>query len=67
MPRLPDIRLPYLPWKLRVLLGSVGVFGGFALLIVSFATHSLLLAILAVGGVGQGVAALLFPHSPYDV
>ena len=49
-----------------MLLGSVGVFGGIALLIFSFATHSLLLAILAVGGVGQGVAALLFPHSPYD-
>lgn len=66
MPRLPDIRLPYLPWKLRVLLACVGVFGGFALLIVSFAVHSLLLAILAAGGVGQGVAVLLFPHSPYD-
>jgi hypothetical protein len=66
VPRLPSIRLPYLPWKLRVLLGCVGVFGGFALLILSFATHSLLLAILAVGGIGPGVATLLFPNSPYE-
>jgi hypothetical protein len=66
VPRLPRIRLPYLPWKLRVLLGCVGVFGGFALLILSFATHSLLLALLALGGIGQGVATLLFPYSPYE-
>ena len=68
MPRLPripvpNVRFPHIPWRLRVLAGCVGVFGGFALLILAFATHSLLLTFLALGGVGQGVATLHFPYS----
>ena len=59
------VPIPHLPYRLRVLLGCVGVFGGFALLLVAFATHSLLLTLLALGGIGQGVAALLFPYSTY--
>ena len=60
MPRLPripvpNVRFPHIPWRLRVLAGCVGVFGG-----------SLLLSFLALGGVGQGVATLLFPYSAYE-
>jgi hypothetical protein len=62
---LPSIRIPHIPFRLRVLLGCVGVFGGFALLILAFATNSLLLTFLALGGIGQGVATLLFPYSAY--
>lgn len=65
MPRLPRLRIPHIPFRLRVLLACVGIFGGFALLIVAFATHSLLLTFLALGGIGQGVATLLFPYSAY--
>ena len=61
----PRIRIPHLPYRWRVILGCLGVFGGFLLLIVAFATHSLLLTLLALGGIGQGVAALLFPYSAY--
>jgi len=63
--RLPSLRIPHIPYRLRVLLGCLGVFGGFALLILAFATHSLLLTFLALGGIGQGVATLLFPFSAY--
>jgi hypothetical protein len=65
MAKLPSIRFPYLPYRLRVLLGCIGVFGGFALLIAAFALNSLLLAFLALGGIGQGVATLLFPYAAY--
>lgn len=66
MPRLPAIRIPHLPFRVRVLLACLGVFGGLALLIVAFATHSLLLTFLALGGIGQGVATLLFPYAAYE-
>ncbi len=66
MPKLPAIRIPHLPFRVRVLLACLGVFGGLALLIVAFATHSLLLTFLALGGIGQGVATLLFPYAAYE-
>jgi hypothetical protein len=65
VPSLPRLRIPYLPFRLRVLLACIGVFGGFALLIIAFATNSLLLTFLALGGVGQGVGTLLFPYAAY--
>lgn len=65
MPKLPPLRIPHLPYRLRVILGCIGVFGGFALLIAAFAQNSLLLTLLALGGIGQGVATLLFPYSAY--
>jgi hypothetical protein len=65
VPSLPRIRIPHIPYRLRVALACFGIFGGFALLILAFATHSLLLAVLALGGIGQGVATLLFPYSAY--
>ena len=65
MARLPRVRIPHIPFRLRILLACVGVFGGFALLILAFAVHSLLLTFLALGGIGQGVATLLFPYSAY--
>ncbi|HEY7462439.1 MAG TPA: hypothetical protein VIC59_11285 [Gemmatimonadota bacterium] len=66
MPKLPAIRIPHIPFRVRVLLGCLGIFGGLALLIVAFATHSLLLTFLALGGIGQGVATLLFPYAAYE-
>ncbi len=65
MPKLPSIQIPHIPWRVRVLVACIGVFGGFALLIAAFALHSLLLTFLALGGIGQGVATLLFPYSAY--
>ena len=66
MPRLPAIRIPHIPFRVRVLLACLGIFGGLALLIVAFATHSLLLTFLALGGIGQGVATLLIPYAAYE-
>jgi uncharacterized membrane protein HdeD (DUF308 family) len=66
MPKLPAIRIPHIPFRVRVLLGCLGIFGGLALLIVAFVTHSLLLTFLALGGIGQGVATLLFPYAAYE-
>jgi hypothetical protein len=66
MPRLPAIHIPHIPFRVRVLLACLGIFGGLALLIVAFATHSLLLTFLALGGIGQGVATLLFPYAAYE-
>lgn len=66
MPKLPAIRFPHIPFRVRVLLACLGIFGGLALLIVAFATHSLLLTFLALGGIGQGVATLLFPYAAYE-
>jgi hypothetical protein len=65
VPKLPSIQIPHIPFRMRVLLACLGVFGGLALLIVAFATHSLLLTFLALGGIGQGVGTLLFPYSAY--
>ncbi|MBA2564756.1 MAG: hypothetical protein H0V09_04955 [Gemmatimonadetes bacterium] len=64
-PGLPRIRIPHIPFRLRILVGCIGIFGGFALLVTAFATHSLLLTFLALGGIGQGVGTLLFPYSAY--
>ena len=66
MPKLPTIPIPYIPFRMRVLFACLGIFGGLALLIVAFATHSLLLTFLALGGVGQGVATLLIPYAAYE-
>ena len=66
MPKLPAIRIPHIPFRVRVLLACLGIFGGLALLIVAFATHSLLLTFLALGGIGQGVATLLIPYAAYE-
>jgi hypothetical protein len=65
MPKLPSLPIPHIPFRVRVLLACLGIFGGLALLIVAFATNSLLLTFLALGGVGQGVATLLFPYAAY--
>jgi hypothetical protein len=65
LPKLPSVKIPHIPFRLRVLVACFGIFGGFALLIAAFAFHSLLLTFLALGGIGQGVATLLFPYSAY--
>ena len=62
---MPNVRIPHIPYRVRIAAACIGVFGGFALLLLAFATHSLLLTFLALGGIGQGVATLLFPYSAY--